>query len=238
MIQWYFILTGIITGLVSSLHCVGMCGPLALALPAGNFSSADKKKALILYNSGRVLTYSLLGLIAGLAGSAFVTGGFQQGLSITTGVLMLIFVAVNTVFKNKNFARVTLFAKFFNALQRFIASMLKNRKPSAFFLIGSANGLLPCSMVYMAIIAAIASGNVTTGVLFMMCFGLGTVPFMFALPWFGQAVSFSFRSRIKAVFPYVLSVLALLLILRGMNLNIPFISPAVYHNNGHAINCY
>ena len=93
-------------------------------------------------------------------------------------------------------------------------------------------------MVYMAIIAAIASGSVVAGVLFMMCFGLGTTPFMLALPWFGQSVSFAFRSKIKTAFPYMLSVLALLLILRGMNLNIPFISPAVYHNNAHAVGCY
>jgi len=238
LIQWYFILTGFVTGLVSSLHCVGMCGPLALALPAGSLSAAGKRNALILYNAGRIITYALLGLVAGLAGSAFVTGGFQQGLSIVTGLLMLFFVVVNTIFKNKNFARVPLFSKFFQSLQRFIASLLKNKKPSAFFLIGSANGLLPCSMVYMAIIAAIASGSVVAGVLFMMCFGLGTTPFMLALPWFGQSVSFAFRSKIKTAFPYMLSVLALLLILRGMNLNIPFISPAVYHNNAHAVGCY
>lgn len=239
MIQWYFIiLSGLITGAVSSLHCVGMCGPLALALPTGNFSNADKTKALLLYNTGRVFTYATLGLIAGLAGSAFVTGGFQQWLSITTGILMLFFVAANTVFKNKSFARIRLFSAFFDMLQRFIASLLKNRKPSTFFLIGSANGLLPCSMVYMAVIAALASGTISTSVVFMLCFGLGTVPFMFALPWFGQSISYPVRNKIKMLFPYVLSVLAVLLILRGMNLNIPFISPAVYHNNTHAVSCY
>jgi len=92
-------------------------------------------------------------------------------------------------------------------------------------------------MVYMALIAALASGNIINGVLFMICFGLGTVPFMFALPYYGNSISFSVRNKIKKIFPYMLSVLAVLLILFGMNLIIPFISPAVYHNNVHAISC-
>lgn len=218
------LLAAISLGILGSLHCVGMCGPIALALPVQSRSKVDRFIAILIYNAGRIVTYSALGAVFGLLGQGFALFGLQQVLSITLGVIILIYIVLPT----------DLFAKFsftsklhgaFNKLKQSLSDLFTQRSRSALFSIGLLNGLLPCGLIYMAITGALASGSVVEGMLFMAVFGLGTVPAMFSVAWFSNLISVKFRLTITKAMPYVVSVMAVLLILRGMNLGIPYISP-------------
>src|SRR6478736_5164625 len=93
-------------GLLGSFHCVGMCGPLALALPINNDRASARFSGVLLYNTGRILTYSVFGLIFGVIGKSAAFFGFQQWLSITLGLLIICFVVLPkrfSLFNNKNF---------------------------------------------------------------------------------------------------------------------------------------
>src|SRR4051812_6383152 len=85
-----FFLVAISLGFLGSFHCVGMCGPIALALPVHHRTPYIKHLLILLYNSGRILTYSLLGLFAGLLGKSLSVFGFQQALSIFVGLSILV----------------------------------------------------------------------------------------------------------------------------------------------------
>lgn len=234
--MWPILFAGLSLGLISSFHCVGMCGPLALALPVRHLSGAGQNLALVLYNSGRVATYATLGLIFGLAGRRLYVAGWQQWFSIVAGIFIL-FIALQYFLFRKRWQPAWLQA-FYQAVQGWMARFLKSRKISAFFLLGMANGLLPCGMVYLAIAGALTSQQVMAGMFFMIAFGLGTIPAMMALSFFGWRINIRFRQRINGAIPYIMGLVAAILILRGLNLGIPFISPVLAHAPGTASGCH
>jgi sulfite exporter TauE/SafE len=119
-----------------------------------------------------------------------------------------------------------------------MSRLLKDQRSGSFFLLGMANGLLPCGMVYLAIAGALSTNQLTDGVFFMAAFGLGTLPALLALNWFGHLASIRLRNRMKQLTPYVIAVMGVLLILRGLNLGIPFISPVLESARGAAIDCH
>ncbi len=220
------ILTAITLGFISSFHCIGMCGPIALALPLNQTSFASKISGIVLYNSGRIFVYALFGGLFGLLGESFVMAGFQQMLSIALGSAILIMVLL----PNRIFSRYKITGSIYSSIgklkQKLSVLFKKSSYPSLFF-IGTLNGLLPCGLVYLGIAGAIATGNSFQGGLFMAMFGLGTLPAMFSLSLLGNSINFSFRNKINKVIPAFLATTALLLILRGMNLGIPYVSPEV-----------
>jgi uncharacterized protein len=216
-------ITGMALGFVGSFHCIGMCGPLALALPVQKLAAPQRFFAYLAYNMGRVATYSALGFLLGLAGSGFVAAGLQQVFSIVMGSAMLLLTVLYVVFKKQYQPRWWL--RFNHQVQQWIGFFLKRRSKTGFFLMGMANGLLPCGMVYMAIATALVMGSAGLGALVMAGFGLATVPNMLLLGLIGSSISIPIRSTIKKITPYMMVVIACLLILRGMNLGIPYISP-------------
>ena len=165
-----------------------------------------------------------MGALFGLLGQGFAIFGLQQILSIVLGVIILLSVLL----PGDLFAQFSFTSKLhqlFSKLKISLGNLFQNRSIKALFYIGLLNGLLPCGLIYMAITGALASGSVLSGTLFMALFGLGTVPAMFSVAWFGNLISVKFRLGITKAMPYVVSVMAVLLILRGMNLGIPYISP-------------
>jgi uncharacterized protein len=227
---------GILLGLAGSLHCVGMCGPLALGLPVQQRSPAQKAAALGLYHAGRILTYSLLGLLFGLAGRRFYLAGMQQTMSIVLGGVMVFFTLQYLVFKHAY--QPALVKKFHLRVQAAMIKLLNKQSWGNFFLFGSLNGLLPCGMVYVAIAGAMSTNDVASGVLFMSGFGFATLPAMFALGFFGYLVNLKLRNELKRLSPYIVCFIGLLLILRGLNLGIPFISPVLEAAPAPAVQCH
>ncbi|MBL0133179.1 MAG: sulfite exporter TauE/SafE family protein [Chitinophagaceae bacterium] len=234
--MWQALIAGGSLGLLSSFHCVGMCGPLALSLPVQHFSRIQQIIALLLYNMGRVVTYSLLGLIFGITGRQLFVAGWQQWFSIALGVFILVLALQYFFFKN--LWQPSWLQNFHYKVQGWMSHFLQSRHISAFLLLGMANGLLPCGMVYIAIAGALSSSEVVHSVAFMAAFGMATLPAMFFLSWMGLRMDLGIRNRIRKVMPMVVVAIALVLILRGMNLGIPFISPVLASSPGDAINCH
>ena len=231
---WQILLSAISLGFISSFHCVGMCGPIALSLPVQYLSPHKKFTGIVLYNIGRVFAYALLGLIFGFIGRQIFVRGFANIFSIVLGVVIII-AAIVFYFNNK-YLKIVFIEKLTVVLQRIISANIQKKQLSGMFLIGAANGLLPCGMVYFAIAGALATSNILHGMLFMALFGLGTVPLMIVVSNFGYLISISLRNTVKKIIPYFLILMGVLLVLRGMGLGIPYISPAV-QQAGDAVSC-
>ena len=218
------LLAGLMMGVVGSFHCVGMCGPLALSLPLPSGSQQNKAIGVLLYNFGRMTTYAMLGAIFGLLGKSMALFGFQQWLSVVLGSTILIVILLGKYFPHW-FHQWQLGHQLFERIRQVLGNLFFQKTPSSLFAIGLMNGLLPCGLVYMAIAAAIATGDVTSSALFMAMFGLGTLPIMASVSFFGQYITVPIRKRIRTLYPYMMMLVACLLILRGMGLGIPYISP-------------
>jgi len=242
--MWPILATGFTLGLISSFHCIGMCGPLALALPVQHLSRPWRLVAILSYHVGRIGVYATLGLIGGLLGRRIYLGGFQQGLSIALGIGILFFVVCikfNGPFKAKKIVaaqRLPLVSTCSNRLLAWMTGLWTSPAKSKFLLLGMANGLLPCGMVYWAMAAALATAQIGEGVLLMIFFGAGTLPVLLGIHYFYSRIPPSFRSRAKKSIPFVMALIGVLLILRGLNLGIPFISPLLAHAPAQAISCH
>jgi len=213
-------------GLVGSLHCIGMCGPIAIALPVPTSSNLSFLTGRILYNLGRVVTYSFLGAVLGLIGSKIALAGAQQIVSIVLGIIVIVAVILPQKYKNY-FEQHPLIQKLAQPLKNNIGVLFKKGTFSAMFLRGILNGFLPCGLVYVALAGAIASGDAISGAAVMILFGLGTVPSMFAASVFGKFINVGIRTRIRKAVPILAILLGVIFILRGMNLGIKYISPKI-----------
>ena len=218
------ILTAFLVGFFGSFHCIGMCGPIAVALPVPKSSNISFFTGRILYNIGRVVTYSFLGALFGLLGSRIALAGAQQIVSIILGVLIIIAVLLPQKYKNF-FAQHRITQKLAQPLKSNINLLFKKGTFSALFFIGILNGFLPCGFVYIGLAGSIASGNAISGALVMILFGFGTVPVMFAASVFGKYINVGIRTKLRKAIPAFAILLATIFILRGMNLGIPYLSP-------------
>ncbi len=212
-------------GLLGSFHCVGMCGPLALSLPLNNNSFWGKFSGSLLYNAGRIATYSVLGAVFGAIGKSVALFGYQQWLSVLLGALIIVFIMLpkQITFINKK----NMVVRFFEKLRTSLGQLFLKKNYSSLFSIGLLNGLLPCGLVYMAAAGAVATGDITKSILFMAFFGLGTLPMMWGVALFGNYIGIGIRQKIRKAYPYMMMLMACLLILRGMGLGIPYVSPKV-----------
>jgi sulfite exporter TauE/SafE len=219
------LLSALIFGLLGSFHCVGMCGPIAFLLPLDRKNGTKRVLQLLSYHLGRLLTYSVLGLIFGIIGKSLNLFGFQQQLSIIIGVLMIIVIVIPTrLFNRYNFSKPLY--QFVGKVKSAMGSALKKKTPGTFFTIGYLNGLLPCGLVYMAIFGALASGNALQGSLYMAVFGLGTIPLMTTAIYLGNFLKTSVKQYILKVIPVFVVAIGILFILRGLGLGIPYLSPS------------
>jgi uncharacterized protein len=219
-----FLITALTLGFLGSMHCVGMCGPIALALPVVENTRFSRISGIVLYNLGRATTYGMLGMFFGLLGKSFVIAGYQQALSITLGVVILCIVIIPDHYLQAIPGSGTFF-KPIEKVRAELARLFKTRSYGSLFTIGILNGMLPCGLVYTGVAGAIAMADPLRGSLFMMFFGLGTMPAMLGLTIAGQKISMSVRNSFKKVVPVFVSLMAVLLILRGLNLGIPYVSP-------------
>lgn len=215
-------LTALITGLLSSFHCVGMCGPIALALPNVGKTPLQRLFSKLLYSLGRVFTYTLLGILFGMFGSGLKLAGLQQSISIGAGVAIMVSAVISLTWFEKWIG-----SSFSVFNSKFMGNMFGKKTYYSLFLIGLVNGLLPCGLVYIALLGALATQSVTGGALFMALYGLGTVPLMFTVSILGQLLNSTWRNRIRKATPVALFLVGILILLRGLNLGIPYVSPVI-----------
>ncbi len=225
------VISAIMIGFMGSLHCLGMCGPIALTLSVPINSSSRNIVKSIFYNLGRIITYGFLGLIFGSIGKLFSLAGVQQGLSVGLGIVLLIGLLFPAF--SKRFSPLQkIYTLMVHPVQVRIGEVLRKNTFSASFLVGIFNGFLPCGLVYVALAGAVATGDMWQGALFMIIFGSGTFPMMFLLGVLGQRLSFPFRQKLQKAVPLFIGTMAVLLILRGLNLGIPYLSPQFSDESG------
>ncbi|HRH10655.1 MAG TPA: sulfite exporter TauE/SafE family protein [Bacteroidia bacterium] len=233
--MWVLIISALSIGFLGSFHCVAMCGPIALALPIHEGSGTRKILFLLIYHFGRISVYSLLGAILAMAGKSFALIGLQQIVSVTIGVLVLLFLFFPSSWLSK-YSITRPLSNLYLKLQGSFSYLFKQKNPGAMFLMGALNGLLPCGLVYLALAGALASSGVAEGAIFMAFFGSATLPVMLALSFFKNKISLGMRSKMQRVTPYLVSIMAVLMILRGLNLGIPYVSPE-YHSEKEELSC-
>lgn len=232
------LLSAIILGLLGSFHCVGMCGPIAFMLPVDRTNQVKKISQIGIYHFGRLIAYSLIGLVFGLIGKSLFIFGYQQQLSIIIGILMILVVVIpQKTFNKYNFSK-----PIYNIISKVKSALglaLKKKTMDTFLTIGFLNGFLPCGLVYMALFAAMAAGNAASGSLYMAVFGLGTIPLMTTAIYFSHFLKGTARQRIQKAIPIFVVIIGALFILRGLGLGIPYLSPTpVYDLVSNNMDCH
>jgi sulfite exporter TauE/SafE len=208
-------------GLFGSVHCIGMCGPLAFAVPSFHtrwwLVVADK----IIYNLGRVVSYSFLGLLFGLIGKQLWMYDMQQGVSVISGMLIImagLSRLYNIRLKDKKVLSVLLLP-----VNKMLNYALQHK--AGHFIVGVFNGFLPCGFVYLALVGAINTTTPIAAAQFMFWFGMGTFPLMLLATVSSGFMGPAVRRRINKGMPYLMVCLGIWFLVRGLNLNIPYLSP-------------
>jgi len=195
-----------------------------LALPLKNENWFTRVSGGLVYNTGRIITYMLLGAIFGLLGKGLNMAGFQLWASIVIGILMIVMVVIPIIFKKLPSIN-TVFEGYSVRLMSGFRNLFRKGDTKSLFGIGLLNGILPCGLVYVAVAGAINSGDVVSAMLYMALFGAGTIPVMLAVSLAGTMISLNLRIFVNKLSPYVIVLLGVLFIMRGLSLGIPYISP-------------
>lgn len=215
--------TALLFGLVGGFHCIGMCGPIAFMLPIDRNQKVRGIWQTTLYHLGRIFSYAMIGALFGLLGKGFYFFGLQQQISIAVGLIMILSIVAPKLFSKFSISKPIY--RFTSSIKNKLGQSLKKKESSTFFTIGFLNGLLPCGLVYMAMIASLTSTTILEGVLYMVLFGLGTVPLMSAVVILENLTNYINRQKIQKVIPYVVVIIGFVFVLRGLGLGIPYISP-------------
>ncbi|NUN69019.1 MAG: sulfite exporter TauE/SafE family protein [Bacteroidetes bacterium] len=219
------LLAALTLGLLGSMHCIGMCGPLALAVPSSAKSRWMFLAERIVFNGGKAVTYGMMGAVLGVIGKG-VMMNVQQELSVVIGALMLVTILVPLGFRSA-IERYSPLRHLYTFVKARFSVLMGKRGMVTLFLMGILNGLLPCGLVYTALVGATVVADVWQSALFMIIFGIGTSPALIAVALTGNLLSVRFRSVLNKALPAMTIAVALLLILRGLNLGIPMVSPKV-----------
>jgi hypothetical protein len=218
------IISAIILGFMGSLHCIGMCGPIAFMLPLDRTNNVKKFIQIFIYHFGRLSAYGLLGLVFGLLGKGLFVFGMQQKLSIAIGVLMILVIIIPyKTFSKYNFSKPVY--KIIGKVKNRLGKELQKKTSDTFLTIGFLNGFLPCGLVYMALFGAIAMGDALQGALYMILFGAGTIPLMTSAIYFSSILKSTAKQKIQKLIPVFVVLIGALFILRGLGLGIPYVSP-------------
>ncbi len=219
------VFAGFALGIMGSFHCLGMCGPIALSLPVNKERPLYALLSNLFYQLGRVSTYAMLGFLFGWLGQGIQLAGIQQYLSIGVGIAMIVLVVFP---RATNFFSQPLTGRYLRwtgPLKSALGKMMRQDQPQNRFVFGLLNGLLPCGLVYVALVGAIGMGSAMEGAAYMALFGIGTIPMMFMAMFAGSVLRVSFRQRLQKLVPIVVVIIGALFILRGMGLGIKYISP-------------
>lgn len=217
--------SALLLGLVSSLHCIGMCGPIAMMLPVDRKNPAKQSLQLLLYHAGRLSAYGSLGLVFGVFGKGFYMAGFQQEFSVIAGIIMIAIILIpEKKLANYNFSKPA-YGIIAN-IKAGLGSQFRKRNLKAFFMAGLLNGFLPCGLVYVSLFGALAMQSTHLGVAYMVLYGIGTIPLMSVVVYSAGLVKNNTRTLFSKVVPYMVVLVGMLFIIRGLGLDIAFLSPS------------
>ena len=214
---------GFMIGFAGSMHCILMCGPLVLSAQPGRYGR-------FLYQGGRIFSYLIIGLVFGAIGKFISLFFYQQVLSVISGLLLLTWVCVN-VSKNGLGIGTNMLRWWSKLTSGLWARIRKGKQAFSAFGLGVLNGFLPCGLVYMAAAASLNQGNLGYSMLFMILFGLGTLPAILAISFSRKLVPVKWHFPSRKLSPVLLTILGLLFILRGLNLGVPFLSPSISYTS-------
>ena len=203
--------SGFLIGLLGSVHCVGMCGPLALAVPT---KKGFRITSAILFNGGRIITYGFLGAVFGLIGLGFQLIGFQTVLSIATGLFIISLVVFPALQQKFHWVGG-------DFVRKRISGLMKRKSLPSIFSLGVLNGFLPCGLIYVAVAGAIETGYVESAAAYMMFFGLGTSVVLFLTMMSKELFAKIKSHKPKRLVPYLTVLLGLLFIIRGVLYMVP-----------------
>ncbi|WP_430927683.1 sulfite exporter TauE/SafE family protein [Polaribacter marinivivus] len=227
------LLSALIFGLLGSFHCIGMCGPIAFMLPVDREKPIKRFLQILSYHLGRIFTYAIIGILFGILGKGFYLFGFQQQLSIIAGLTMILIVVFPKITKHNWLSKKMSFVIL--KVKSALGKELQKKKNDTFFVLGFLNGFLPCGLVYMAVLGALATPTITQASFYMILFGIGTIPLMTAFVYLGNFTKGNFRSYIQKAIPILVVCIGVLFVLRGLGLGIPFISPNLEMNVTSAV---
>ncbi len=208
-------------GLTGSLHCAGMCGPIVLVMPFQHLKGFQKILGILAYHLGRISVYIMLGFLLFHFKNLF-SFQLQQYVSLCAGIILFL-VGIFSLFPNK----ATHFAlPWTDFIKKQLSKLIGKATISNLLLTGIFNGLLPCGMVYMALSAAISTGNTSLNTMSLMAFfGLGTMPMLLTFTLLKNKTNFHKSTKLRRWTPIVITFFGLLFILRGLGLGIPYLSP-------------
>lgn len=170
-------MTALILGFAGSLHCLGMCSPLAMAVTSLRPSAFLNR---VVYNSGRILTYASIGAVFSSAGLLLPLHNFQNIVSIVAGIALLL-LGLGGLKKITIPGLSSLVFKLSAPIKNRFGSVLKQKKLSSMFILGALNGLLPCGLTALALTWCLTLRGPVDGFNFMLVFGAGTLPVMLGL---------------------------------------------------------
>lgn len=219
------LISALVLGLLGSFHCIGMCGPIAFMLPVERNNNQKKIFQIAIYHLGRIMAYVIMGVLFGLLGKSLNFFGIQQQLSIIIGVFMIVIILMPSSITNRYAVTKPLY-KIVMTVKNKLGKELKKKTPDTFITIGFLNGFLPCGLVYMGILGTIAMSDTWKGALYMLLFGLGTIPLMTSVIYIKGILSAKTRQNIKKAIPIFVILIGVLFIIRGLGLGIPYLSPA------------
>lgn len=219
-------LAAIVLGLAGSAHCIGMCGPIVVGLQLGRLT----------YHVGRVFTYMLLGMASGLGAGLIALSSTQRTVSIAAGMLMIL-SAIVQIFLNKSIIPGALLMTFTQPVRRAMQHALGRRSAGTSFSLGLLNGLLPCGLVFTALFGAASSVDPIRGAMFMGLFGAGTIPAMWILSWSSRQISGRLKNTLRIALPSLALIAGGILLVRGMGLGIPLLSPAPFSQQADGACC-
>ncbi len=215
-------------GIISNLHCVGMCGPIILAIPFSKKDKTSKIAGIIEYHFGRIFTYALLGFLIGLIGLGFKIIGYLQILSLASGIGIIIYAwrkHLTALLNKKNIG-----IPFFSFFSSKMGTLFKKEVSFKFLLLGILNGLLPCGMVYTGLITAVSTGSPIYSAYTLFFFGLGTLPGLILFSFYSDKITHLFRKRINRLLPFLITIIGILILIRGLNIKIPYLSSSFDFN--------
>lgn len=209
------LIAAFILGLTGSLHCVGMCGPLMLA--AGRNS---RWQSAFAYQGGRILVYILLGGLLGALGLGMRLWNAQSIIALLSGGLLIGF-ALLRLDPGNMLQRMPAYARFQVGLRQRVSGFIGQGGVGPQFALGCCNGLLPCGLVYLAVIGAANTSSPLMGAGFMLAFGLGTLPLLTTTLYAGRRLFRLDAGRLAAATPVVMTIAGLLLLYRGWATHVP-----------------